>query len=153
MVIEKDFLVIGLGNPILSDDGVGWVVAEQLRAKIKNPKVDFLLLTLGGLRLMERLVGYRHVIIIDAVVTGQHPPGYILQFPLADFPDPSAGHTTSVHDTSLLNAIRVGREMGLDLPEEIDVIAVESVNIKDFSERLTPHVADAVPRAVQLVNQ
>ncbi len=66
-------LVIGLGNPILGDDGVGWVVAREvetcLGASGQNVEVDCL--ALGGLSLMERMVGYQRVILIDSLNTSQ----------------------------------------------------------------------------------
>jgi Ni,Fe-hydrogenase maturation factor len=55
-------LIVGLGNPILGDDGVGWKVLEQIKQRYQEKGIpepfetDFL--AVGGLRLMERLVGY-----------------------------------------------------------------------------------------------
>jgi hydrogenase maturation protease len=100
---------------------------------------------------MERLVGYQRAIIIDAITTRQNPPGTVTCFPLDALPDHAAGHTTAAHDTSLQTAIALGRSMGASLPETILIVAVESEQIYDFSEDLTPEVAAAILPAEQLV--
>ena len=163
-------LVVGLGNPILGDDGVGWRVAEEVRRRlqiadfrsqmepagsqstIRNLKseIEVDCFALGGLSLMERLVGYDRAIIVDAVITGQ-PPGTVSRFRLDELPDFSTAHTSAAHDTSLQNALRVGRAMGAQLPDEVIVVGVEAPSIYDFGETLSPSVADAVPVAVQRV--
>lgn len=150
---ENCTLIIGLGNPILGDDGVGWVIAQNLKNQyIRDPNLEFAFLSLGGLSLMERLTGYQKVILIDALSSGKHPKGKVVSFPLSEVPDLNSGHTSSAHDTSLRNALNLGRSMGIDLPkdENITVIAIEADNVYDFSEELSPAVAAAVPVAVNL---
>ncbi len=149
-------LVIGLGNPILGDDGVGWRVAETVSASLpanngcgRHVEVDCY--ALGGLSLMERLIGYERAIIADAIQTSDGKPGNIYCLSLDDLPDLSAGHTTAAHDTSLQTAIRLGRAMGAMLPDEISLVAVEARRVYDFSEELSPAVAAAVPRAAQII--
>ncbi len=156
-------IVIGLGNPILGDDGVGWVVAQAVEEQYRqfenstssigiNPSaVDFLCLSLGGLSLMEYLSNYQHAILIDAIQSPQHPPGVCLQFPITALPDPSAGHLSSAHDTSLVNALQLGRQIGAELPETIEIVAIVAENVSDFTEQISPAVAAAVPGAVQTV--
>jgi len=151
---EQNTLIIGLGNPILGDDGVGWVIAQNLKIQYAgDSNLEFEFLSLGGLSLMERLTGYQKVILIDALSSGKHPQGKVVTFPLNEVPDLTSGHTSSAHDTSLRNALNLGRSMGIDLPkdENIIVIAVEAENVYDFSEELSPLVAAAVPEAVKLV--
>jgi hydrogenase maturation protease len=154
-------LVIGLGNPILGDDGVGWVVAEKVQAALSNPplstagdqpvEIDFA--SLGGLSLMERLTDAERVILIDSLFTGKKPVGTVSQFNLTDLPDLTAGHSASAHDTSLRNALNVGRSMHINLPEDdhVIIVAIEAENVYDFSQELSPAVAEAVPQAVKMV--
>ena len=108
-------------------------------------------LALGGLSLMERLVGYEQVVLIDAFSTGQKPAGAVYTVDLAELPNQTAGHTASAHDTSLLTALKMGRALGARLPERVTVVAVEAQRVYDFSEELTPPVAAAVPFAVESV--
>jgi hydrogenase maturation protease len=149
-------LVVGLGNPILGDDGVGWRVADEVRQRLLlaarrgQSAIEVDSLALGGLSLMERLIGYDRAIIVDAVATGQ-PPGTVSRFRLDELPDFSTAHTSAAHDTSLQTALRVGRTMGAHLPGEVLIVGVEAQSVYDFSEILSPPVAEAVPVAARLV--
>lgn len=149
-------LVVGLGNPILGDDGVGWSVAEAVGDSIpassdRTQDIEVECFALGGLSLMEHLVGYDKAIIVDSIQTRDGVPGQVYRLTLDDLPDFSTGHTTAAHDTSLQTAIRLGRTMGIDLPEEIALIGIEAKHVYDFSEELSPSVAAAVPEAVRAV--
>ncbi|HEY5270817.1 MAG TPA: hydrogenase maturation protease [Anaerolineales bacterium] len=149
-------LVIGLGNPILGDDGVGWRVVEEIARKTANkPDVEVDCVSLGGLSLMERITGCERVILVDSIFTGEKPIGTVSLFLLTELPDLSSGHTTAVHDTSLRNALKVGRSMDILLPrdEEVFIVAIEAENVYDFSETLSPVVEAAVPQAVRAVLQ
>ncbi|MBN2044743.1 MAG: hydrogenase maturation protease [Anaerolineales bacterium] len=154
----ETILVVGLGNPILGDDGVGWRVVEQVEAEYiakdrKNKGIEFEYYSLGGLSLMERMEGYRDVIVVDSILTGKNPNGTIYSLPLSSLPDYSYGHTTAIHDASLATALEVGRKMGLVLPEDVWIVAVEAEFVYDFSEELSPEVERAVPTAVKLVKE
>ena len=147
-------LVIGLGNPILGDDGIGWHVADEIvKCTAGFPNVEVDCVSLGGLSLMERLTGSNRVILIDAIFTGRKPNGTVQQIGLDDLPDLTSGHSASVHDTSLRNALNIGRSLGISLPDDKDVIiiAVETENVYDFSQELSTAVAAAVPQTVKLV--
>ncbi len=142
-------LVVGLGNHLLGDDGVGWCVAEQIREALRSTRaaVDVDCLSVGGLRLMERLTGYERVILIDATTTGRSPVGSLSQFTLSDPLDP----IDSAHGATLQSALRLGRALGVELPKTIVIIGIEAEITFDFTEVLTPAIAEAVPRAAQLV--
>lgn len=145
-------IVIGLGNPILGDDGVGWQIAQQAQQQSDfPPDIEVDCLALGGISLMERLIGYERAILIDALVTHKYPIGAVQCFPLSQLPNRALGHMSSSHDTTLQNALQVGRDLGAKLPDEITIVAVEAQDVFDFSEQLSPEVAAAVPKAVQIV--
>ena len=147
-------LVIGLGNPILGDDGVGWRIAEELQSTNSFPPgVDVIYMSIGGISLMEALEGYERAIIIDAIVTHKAPIGTISCFQLEEMTDRFISHLSSAHDTSLQNALRIGRDAGVRLPDEITVVAIECVQVYDFSESLSPPVSASIPGAVRLVRE
>ncbi|MDR3564502.1 MAG: hydrogenase maturation protease [Negativicutes bacterium] len=151
MAVQKT-LVVGLGNPLLGDDGIGWVVAEHLRKQqLLAPDVEIDTLALGGIGLMERLVGYQRAIIIDALKTGHFPTGSVHGFGLDELENQFAGHLGSAHETNLQTALILGRELGAELPNEVMVVAIESPYIFDFSDQLSAEVAAAVEIAAQLV--
>jgi hydrogenase maturation protease len=145
-------LVLGLGNPLLGDDGVGWRVAEECTARIAEAlDVEIDCFARGGLSLMERMIGYDRAILIDAISTGQLPIGAAECFELGELQNPNAGHLASAHDATLQTALEMGRALGARLPREVIVVAVEAKDVYDFSEELSPAVAAAVPRAVEIV--
>jgi hydrogenase maturation protease len=136
-------LVVGLGNPILGDDGVGIRVARAVQAQA-DAAVDVLEAPLGGLALAERLEGYDRAILIDAIQTRGGAPGAVYRLTLDDVP---SYHADSAHDASLKAALELIRLQGGRVPGEIVIVAVEAVNLFEFGEELTPAVAAAVPAA------
>lgn len=146
-------IIIGLGNPILGDDGVGWRVAEELKKLdlLKKSSIEIDCLSVGGLTLMERIVGYHHAILIDAIQTGKHSPGTVVQMRLEDIPERYTGHIASAHDVNLHTAIQLGLEMGAQIPGEIYIVGIEAQRVYDISEELSPIISAAVPHAVQYV--
>lgn len=146
-------IVIGLGNPILGDDGVGWRVAEEVRRHI-DPSPDICIdidyLSLGGISLMEHLIGYERVILIDAFFSDQEP-GSIMVSTLDGIPNYSGFHITSAHDTSLQNAMKLGRELGAQLPNDVSVIGISIKPVYDFGLELSPPVLEAIPKVTQIV--
>jgi hydrogenase maturation protease len=154
-MLSKKTLVIGLGNPILGDDGVGWVVAREVEARLgaSDRSVEVDCLALGGLSLMERMIGYKSVILIDSLNTGQRLQGSVVSFTLKDLVDLTYGHTSAAHDASLKTALDMGRKLDATLPadKDVHVVAIEAEHVYDFKEELSPVIAAAMPVAVQQV--
>lgn len=156
-------ILIGLGNPILGDDAAGWRVAELVEEQLLSgqlPAINRLSTTIiiekfstGGLSLMEQLIGFDYALVVDSYLPVCPSPGRIHSFPLDEVNEAPFGHLSSSHDTSLLNAIRVGRSLGADLPQHIDVVAVEAQNVLDFSTELSSAVEAALPDAADRVWQ
>lgn len=145
-------LVLGLGNPILTDDSVGLRVAALLEPQLAgHPDVAVAEDCWGGLRLMERLVGFRQAVIIDATQSGA-PPGTIHRLTPHDLP---TQHSASAHDVNLPTALAFGRKMGLVLPpdDRLVLVGVEAADILTFGETCTPEVEAAIPRAVETVRE
>jgi hydrogenase maturation protease len=143
-------LVIGLGNPLLTDDRVGLLVARALQGRLAGRNgVEIDEDYNGGLRLMERMVGFERAIVVDAIVAGG-VPGRIRRLRADDMP---TQHTASGHDTNLKTALDFGRSVGAALPEDDDVliIGVEVADVSTFGTHCTPEVAAAVPTAVATV--
>lgn len=148
-------LVIGLGNPILTDDGVGVLVARAVAAALsteEGQQVEVAEASIGGLRLMEMMVGYARVILVDAVVGSGEPPGTVVRWTLADVGERApAQHMASAHDATLPTALAAGRRLGLALPEDVVIFAVAAENVDEFGDRPTAAVRAAVPRAAAAV--
>jgi len=150
-------LIIGLGNPILSDDGIGVLIAREVERKIeksgREQPVAVIEAGVGGLRLMELMEGYDRVILIDALeVVADEKPGAIHRLTLEDLRNISPTlHSASAHDTNLITALNAGRQLGMNLPETVVIYAVSVRNVEDFGEKLTPRVAAAIPAATSAI--
>jgi len=101
---------------------------------------------------MERLVGYDRAILVDAMQSGKET-GSVQVFPLEALDNPSAGHLDSTHETNLLTALEIRRRLGAHLPPvgEIMIVVIEAQPVFEFSEELSPTVAQAVAEAAQQV--
>lgn len=142
-------LVLGIGNPILRDDGVGLRVAQRVRAKVKGIDAIIEETSAAGADLLDLLLGYEKVIIIDAIQTGNGKPGEIYRFTpddLSFFPGVTCSHTMGL---PLL--LRAGRRLGLAVPSQVTIIAIEAADVTSFGEECSPEVEQAIPRAVDLV--
>lgn len=143
-------LVLGLGNPLLRDDAVGLHVARRLQALLDGrPDVDVDEDYRGGLRLMERMIGFDKAIIVDAICSGASP-GTLHRLAPDGVP---TQHSASAHDANLRTALDLGRRAGARLPadEDIALIGIEASDVLSFDESLTPDVEAAIPGAVRLV--
>ena len=153
----KKTLILGLGNPILTDDGVGVKVAREIEQRINpaaHPGLEITEASAGGLRLMEAVLDYQLVVLIDAYYLDPETthPGKIHRMTLEDLRAVSpTQHSTSAHDTSLIIALDAAQEMGYQIPEEFIIYAVEVENILDFSETPTPAVAAAIPKVAEMI--
>jgi hydrogenase maturation protease len=151
-------LVLGLGNPILTDDGVGIHVVQRVasrmaypESRIPNPEVSFAETSVGGLRLLDLLAGYDQVIIVDAIQTQDGRPGEICRLHPDDLQ--ASRHSGSSHDLTLAGALALGRRLGMDLPEDkdISILAVEVEDVLTFGEECTPEVMSAIPEVVERI--
>jgi len=150
-------IVVGLGNPILGDDGIGWKVVDELELRLAGEgrlrdamgPLELDRLSVGGLTLMERLVGFGRAIVIDADAT--MPAGTVRVAPLADIEQRRAQNLDSPHDVTLTRAVELAEQTGAPVPGDILVVAVGIPASAWFSEELSAEVAAAVGRAADAV--
>jgi hydrogenase maturation protease len=144
-------LVLGLGNPILTDDGVGIYVARAVAERWQQDGVAFAEASVGGLRLLDTLTGFRQVILIDAIQTRDGEAGDIYRLHPNDLR--ASLHAGCTHDLSLPGALAFGRGTGMALPDDEDIVifAIEVEDVLTFGESCTRAVAEAIPRAVDAV--
>lgn len=142
-------LVLGLGNPILTDDGVGFQVARELEGRLNQNGVTVEESSLGGLSLLDLITGYDKAILIDAIQTSGGEAGEIYRLEMDDFD--ATRHAASPHDVNFATALELGKKLGLALPREIVIYAIEVEDVATFSEECTPKVAAAVPVCVEMI--
>lgn len=129
-------LVLGVGNEILMDDGIGPRVVETLRDKMPIPGVNYCTTTLGGLKILEFIQDCEWVIFIDAVKTKEGVPGTLYEFTPSDFKETL--HLSNLHDVNFLSSVELGKRVGYSIPETIHIFAIEILEDQVFGEELTP---------------
>jgi hydrogenase maturation protease len=142
-------LVLGIGNPILCDDGAGIKVAREVGKKLDDPQITVSETSAAGLTLLDSIVGYDKVVIIDAIQTKKGKAGQIYRMKPEDFS--FAKHFSSPHQINLVTALELGKVLNLEMPQEITILAVEAKDVSNFNERCTPEVERAIPEAVKMV--
>jgi len=142
-------IVLGIGNPILSDDGVGIHVAQQIKQRVKDPNVTVEEAMTGGMNLLDLILGYDKVIIIDAVKTCSGRNGEVHRYHINDL---STVHSCNPHDVTLVEAITLAKKLGEErIPQEIVIIGISMTEIPyEFGEQLSETIAAAVPNAVEM---
>ena len=138
-----------MGNPILSDDGVGIHVARELE-KMALPDVTVTELAASGLELLDLVLDHHEVVIIDAIQTKNGKPGNFYELEEKDFE--KSIHGASPHGVNIATALALGRRIVPDrMPKKVLFIAIEADDIVNVSERLTKKVQEAVPKVVEVV--
>jgi hydrogenase maturation protease len=138
--LNKEILIFGIGNEILSDDAIGPKLVKDLEKKLAFPEADFITAALGGLEILEFIQGYQKVVIIDAIKTKGGIPGDVYLFNLDDFKETL--HLSNLHDISFLNAIKLGDQLGFKMPDDIKIIAIEIIEDLIFSNDFTEPIQE-----------
>jgi hydrogenase maturation protease len=142
-------IIVGIGNPILGDDGVGIHVLRELGELKLDEDITLEEAFTGGMNLVDIIVGYEKAILIDAVSRPEDEPGRVY---LMDARSMESSHSTNPHDTSSPEALEVARKMGQkELPSVIHLVGINIRPQFDFKDGLSGEVARSVPEAVERV--
>jgi hydrogenase maturation protease len=165
--------VLCLGNDLIADDALGVVAARWLCRRLAgvgvplppgpgfdpaatirafdHPKVgavEVVETALTGMYLLEAVVGASRLIVVDTVVTGTGPPGRVRVLSEGDFTGPPGG---SPHYVGLFETLELARGLGLPVPGEVIIVAVEAADYLTVGGRMTASVGAAVPVVVEKV--
>lgn len=145
-------IILGIGNPILRDDGVGIHVAEELKKHIKDKNIKIDHAFTGGMNLLDLIVDHDRAILIDAIRRKDRIPGDVDMFKLGEL---TAFHTTNPHDLSLPQAIDMAKKLGEKrIPKDISIVGINIGDVpNEFGETLSKKIGPAVPKAVDLVKK
>jgi hydrogenase maturation protease len=142
-------LVLGLGNDILTDDAVGLRIADAVRERLAgDPRIEVRSTTEMGLALLDEIAGRSAVVLVDSVQTGRAPPGQLHEFDAAAL----AGVASTVpHMLGVGETLALGRMMGLAMPEQVRVFAIEVADPFTLGMEMTPAVEGVVADAAARV--
>ncbi len=150
-------IVVGLGNPVLGDDAIGWRILQEVGRQLEKgppqPTVELCQVSLGGISLMETLSGYSKAIVVDALVCENSDPGRLHRIGIDDLPElkESSRYMNSTHDISFQAALRLGDKLAIPLPSEVVIIAVEIAPRYELSETLSAEVEASIQPAARLI--
>jgi hydrogenase maturation protease len=146
-------LILGVGNPVLSDDRVGLLVVEKLASTPLNSpeglEISISTATEAGFEFLEKLEGFDRAIVIDAMVTGEIEIGQVKELSLDDLQKTS--NLLSSHGIDLRTAVEFGRNIGSKMPDHIRIFGIEIMDNLTMSEDLDPRVEAAADVAAALV--
>jgi hydrogenase maturation protease len=129
-------LVLGFGNPILTDDAVGIRIAEELAKELAD--ITVVASSEAGLAILDEVTGYDRLVIIDSIKTGKGRPGELYKLELGDL-EPKSDFSSS-HGLDIATAFKLGEKLGYPLPREVSIYAVEVKDNTTFGEGFTPEL-------------
>ena len=145
----RQLLLLGLGNDILTDDAVGLFVVRELRPKLAAyPSIDVCETTEMGLALLDFITGYRTVVIVDSIQTGKVPPGFVHEL---DAPALNQLTGRTPHFVGVSETLALGQKLGLAMPEQVRIFAIEVKDPFTVGTALTPSLQSALPGIVQRI--
>lgn len=136
--------VIGVGNLLMGDDGIGIYVAKALMQEELPKNVRVYDCATRGFEVLECIEGYHKAIIVDACKKGGIP-GSVYRFVF----DPKDDIILSMHDISFIDAIKAGMEI-YALPHEIIIIGIEPDTL-EWNIGLSSKLRDAFPNIMNAV--
>ena len=143
-------LILGFGNPILTDDAVGIRVAEELAREFPDITVEAT--SEAGLSILDNVTGYDKLVIIDSIKTGKGKPGELYKLTLEDL-QPKSDFSSS-HGLDIATALKLGEMMGYPMPTEVSIYAVEVKDNTSFGEKCTPELERSISLIVgQIVKE
>ncbi len=139
--MNKKILVLGLGNPVLGDDGIGIFLVRDLKKEIcPHPLVHFEECSEYGLYLLDKIINYPVVILLDAFLSRSEPVGKVIFQP--ETASASSHLTSSPHYVSIPQILGLGKRYGLSMPGKLIIIGVVIHDGFHFSETLSPGLSN-----------
>ncbi len=144
-------LVLGLGNDLLGDDGVGLRIVQELKGRPALAGFDFETAATAGLALLDLLPGYERAYIVDSAATGRGALGHLHRLEaesLAELPlKPSS------HYAGLPEVLALAEVMKMEMPHDVEVLGVEIEDPYTIRPALSPKLEARLPALVDEVEQ
>jgi hydrogenase maturation protease len=144
-------LVLGIGNTLLGDDGIGVYASRELAEKISDGNVTVIDTAIDGLNLLDVIRKYERMIVIDAILDDMAEAGTIFRLTQDQIPAGSSSGASS-HNLNLATTLKIGNTIFPgEMPKEVVVFAVASQNVDYVTEEMTDNVRKALSQVVELV--
>ncbi len=140
-----------MGNPYRCDDTIGLKIAETLEKDIKNKMVTIKSGSIDGLAMLDEIIGFDKVILVDSINTKSGMPGDVYKIELDSTTSNSS--LAASHTIDFITALKMGKKFGYKMPEKIYVYAVEIKDNNTFSEECTEQVSASIPEVVKRIKK
>jgi hydrogenase maturation protease len=144
--MKKGIVVIGLGNTLMADEGIGCVIAVRFSGEQeKYPGVEFIDAGTGGMNLLHIISGRGKAIIIDCALMGTEP-GTIKRFTPQQAKSVKQLSHYSLHEADVLHIIEMSRKLG-ECPQQIIIFGIEPQRVepvRGLSERLSAELPEYI---------
>ena len=142
-------LVLGLGNPIMGDDGIGLRVVQEVRRRIGDgPGVEVVECFSAGVDLLDVVMGYDALIVVDSI-RNSYPSGTVFCASLDDLPSQPA--TIDLHGMGILGILELGAHLGMEMPRKVSIVGISVDGDPYATDSLSPKVEQAIPESVERV--
>jgi hydrogenase maturation protease len=138
--------ILCLGNELLADDAFGLVAAEELRRRF--PQMDVVFTTDSGFHLLDNLLEAKFICVIDCIQTDRVPPGTLYVLRSSDM---KSTYGPSPHYVGLLETLYLARELLLNVPKDVIILAVEAADCLTLGGEMHHEVKSTVALVVDLV--
>lgn len=139
---KKDVIVVGIGNVLMSDEGIGVHIARRLtETKERYPQVDFLDAGAAGLSLLHLIANRKKAIIIDCTKMGEEP-GTMRRFGLDDIKSIKTLSGLSLHEADISRIVTLAKFLG-QLPKEVVFFGIEPESL-DPGQNLSKTLSDKI---------
>ena len=144
----KHVLILGLGNSLLGDEGIGVRVVEEMRQLELPNGVSIVEGGTRGLGLIGLMDGYQRVIVVDAADMGR-PPGHVVRFTPSEVEFKTVEGPLSLHQIGLGEVLALAKALE-SAPAELVIIGVQPSRI-EAGVGLSPEVEGTIPQIVRMV--
>jgi hydrogenase maturation protease len=142
--MKKATAVLGLGNPLMADEGIGVCLVERFGGSAPDdPDVDFIDAGTGGLAVLHHMAGRCKVIFVDCAYMGQEP-GSIRRFVPEEVRSTKVLAHQSLHEADLLRIIDMARQLG-QAPDEIVIFGIQPERV-EFRQGLSATLTGGIDR-------
>ncbi|MCX5643628.1 MAG: HyaD/HybD family hydrogenase maturation endopeptidase [Phycisphaerae bacterium] len=144
--MRKPVVVLGLGNPLMADEGIGVYLVERLMdSATEYPAVDFVDAGTGGVSILYHIEGRRKAVVIDCAFMGE-PPGAIRRFTPEEVRSTKVLAHQSLHEADLMRIIAMARQLG-EAPDQIVIFGIQPERVElgqDLSRTLTERIDEYI---------
>jgi hydrogenase maturation protease len=144
--MKKETIVLGLGNPLMADEGIGIKLVQLLTSACgENARADFVDAGTGGMSVLHYIANRKKAIIIDCALMNTEP-GTIKRFTPDQVKTVKELSHLSLHEVDILKVIELSKQLG-ECPEQIIFFGIEPETIEQragLSDLLTKKLDDYI---------